>query len=69
MTEETTLSRIQTELEALKAIRACIEEEYKHIWKTGTAMYKMRQKRECLQKRHIKLQNALEVLMEFESEE
>ena len=66
MTEETILSRIQSELTTLKAEEVRLDNSYRYKWNSGMAVYSILQDLERIRKRKVELEIALNIIEEYE---
>jgi len=66
MIEETTLTRIQSELTTLKAKEVRLNNDYNQKWNSGMAVYKILQDLKRIRNRRVELEGALKILGEFE---
>jgi len=65
MTEEDIITRIEAELATLKAEEVRLDNDYRHKWQSGMAIYDMLQDLERIRKRRVELEEALKIIGEF----
>ena len=65
MVKEDTISRIQTELTALKTKATELDWKYRFTYHSGTSTFDMLDSMERVRKRKVELEDALRVMEEF----